>query len=82
MARALGWRPLTAVGLTSYFIYLFHTPIWYCVHWAFLGKPPLHFSWTAGALTCLAFALTLALSWISWRWLEAPLLRLGRRFSY
>jgi peptidoglycan/LPS O-acetylase OafA/YrhL len=82
MARALGFRPLTAIGLTSYFIYLFHTPIWYAVHWIFLRRPPIHVSWTAGALTCAAFALTLFLSWVSWRCFEAPLLRVGRRFSY
>jgi peptidoglycan/LPS O-acetylase OafA/YrhL len=82
LARALSVRPLTAIGLTSYFIYLFHTPIWYSLHWIFRGKPPSHLSWTGGAITCAAFAMTLLLSWVSWRWFEAPLLRLGRRFSY
>ena len=82
MARLLGNRPLAAIGLTSYFVYLFHTPIWYVIHWAVLGRPPLHVSWLAGALTCLAFAATLLLSWVSWRWFESPLLCVGRRFSY
>lgn len=81
-ARLLSFRPLAALGLTSYFVYLFHTPVWYWLHWSLLGRPPLHVSWIAGAITVAALGLTLLLSWASWRWLESPLLRLGRRFSY
>lgn len=82
LPRLLSVRPLVAVGLTSYFIYLFHTPIWYVLHWAFLGRPPMHVTWMAGAITCLAAGSTLLFSWASWRWFEAPLLRIGHKFSY
>jgi peptidoglycan/LPS O-acetylase OafA/YrhL len=82
LARLLSFRPLTAIGLTSYFIYLFHTPIWYWLHWAILQRPPLHVSWIAGAVTCGAFLVTLFFSWGSWRWFEAPLLKIGHRFPY
>lgn len=82
LTRALAFRPLAAIGLTSYFTYLFHTPVWYVLHWLFLDKPPLHVSGMAGLVTCAALGLTLLLAWASWRWFEAPLLRLGRRFAY
>ena len=80
--RMLAWRPLAAVGITSYFIYLFHTPIWYVLHWLFFNLPPLHLSWQSGAVTVLAFFTTLAAAGISWRWFEGPLLKLGHRVSY
>jgi peptidoglycan/LPS O-acetylase OafA/YrhL len=82
VARPLAWRPLTAVGITSYFIYLFHTPIWYVLHWEFLNLPPLHVSWRAGAVTVLAVVVTGAAARASWRWLEGPLLKLGHRVAY
>lgn len=78
----LAARPLAAVGLTSYFTYLFHTPVWYAMHWLCFNRPPLHFSWAAGAVTFASLAVTLLLAWASWRWFEGPLLRFGRRFSY
>jgi peptidoglycan/LPS O-acetylase OafA/YrhL len=80
--RLLGWRPLAAVGITSYFTYLFHTPIWYLLHWLCFRLPPLHLSWQAGAVTFLALFATLAAAWASWRWFEGPLLKLGQRVSY
>ena len=82
ICRCLAWRPLTMIGTTSYFIYLFHAPIWYVLHWAFLRRPPLHVSWQAGAITVLATAVTFAAAWASWRWIESPLIRRGHRHSY
>jgi peptidoglycan/LPS O-acetylase OafA/YrhL len=82
VTRALGWRPLTWVGITSYFIYLFHTPVWYLLHWAFFNLPPLHLNWRAGAVTILAVVVTGVAARASWRWLESPLLKLGHRVAY
>jgi peptidoglycan/LPS O-acetylase OafA/YrhL len=82
VTRRLGWRPLAAIGITSYFIYLFHTPIWYLLHWFFFHLPPLHVRWQAGAVTLLALAVTFAAAAVSWRWLERPLLKIGHRVSY
>lgn len=81
-ARLLGAKPLAAVGVTSYFTYLFHTPIWYGLHWIFFRRPPLHYDWQAGAVTVLSVGVTLAAAWWSMRWFEGPLLRYGRKFSY
>ncbi|HWA87495.1 MAG TPA: acyltransferase [Opitutus sp.] len=82
LARLLTARPLVTIGLTSYFIYLFHTPIWYLLHWFLLHRPPLHYDWHAGAVTLLALLLTFVAARLSMRWFEGPLLRFGRRVSY
>ena len=59
LSTALSWRPLAAIGITSYFIYLFHRPIWYVLHWAFFKSAPAHFNLQSGAVTCLALVTTL-----------------------
>lgn len=82
-ARWLSVQPLAAIGLGSYFIYLFHTPVFYLLHWAVRGRPPSNVNWTGGSVTLLALICTLALAAASWHWLEAPLLRFARRrFPY
>ena len=82
LALALSARPLAWIGVTSYFIYLFHRPVWYVLHWLFFQTAPMHFTWSGGAVTCLSLVVTLLAAAISWSCLEAPLLRIGRRFSY
>jgi peptidoglycan/LPS O-acetylase OafA/YrhL len=59
-ARALGWRPLRAVGLASYSIYLVHAP--------FLAWLKHH-----GTPGPLAIAAGLAAGFAFWRWVERPL---------
>lgn len=81
-ARLCRFEPLCAIGVVSYFVYLAHTPVFFVTHWLARGQPPLHLDWTGAALTVLALGLTAALAALSWRWLETPLLRLGRRFTY
>lgn len=82
LVRILRIRPLCAVGTTSYFTYLFHTPVLFVLHWALFRRPPLHYSWAAWATTLLSLGVTFALGWVSWRLLESPLLRLGRKVAY
>lgn len=69
--RALRWRPAQALGKVSYCVYLIHYPLLLA----------------AGALTAavwardgLALALSLGLAAASWRYFEAPLLRLKDRW--
>jgi peptidoglycan/LPS O-acetylase OafA/YrhL len=67
----LRWRPLTYLGRISYGLYMFHTTvIGVCV--ALLG------SW--GAL--VSALITVALAAASYRWFEAPFLRLKARFPH
>lgn len=81
-ARTLSVPLLGFIGRTSYFVYLAHLPVWYWLHWFIRGKAPTHLTGLAVAVTCLAAAATFALAALSWRCLEQPLLRLGRRFHY
>lgn len=82
LARALAFRPLALIGLTSYCIYLFHAPVWYFLHWYFFDSVPRHLTWSAGGVTLLALGLTFVLAAATWRYLESPLLRLARKFPY
>lgn len=82
LARALSVRALVAAGLGSYFIYLFHAPVWFTVHAFLRGGPPLHFDAAGAAATGLALLATFGLAWVSWRWLESPILARARRLSY
>lgn len=82
LARAFSTRALVGLGLISYFVYLFHTPVHYILHWHFLNRPPLHPDWASGGITLIAFGVTLTLGLLSWRLFEQPLLRIGQRFRY
>lgn len=68
--RVLELQPIAALGRITYGVYLFHWPImlWLTPERTGLGK------W---ALFALQVGLTIALAWISARWVEAPI-RNGR----
>jgi peptidoglycan/LPS O-acetylase OafA/YrhL len=70
--RALRWSPLVGTGRISYGIYLYHYPISRVVH-----------DWMGIGPTCLVVTLllTLALSTLSYRYLERPFLRLKGRVA-
>ena len=59
----LSLRPLAWLGLGAYSIYLFHFPVLAACH----GR-----RW-------LALPLTIALAWLTWRYIEAPLIGYARR---
>ncbi len=74
-SRVMRWRPLVTVGRMSYGLYLWHFPV---------------FSWWAGLMghdepvgnhrdTVVGLVLTAAVAWGSWRFVEQPALRWGRR---
>jgi hypothetical protein len=66
-ARVLSWRPLAALGLISYGVYLYHWPI-------FLWLTPERTHLAAGPLFVLRIALTLGVAAVSFRFLERPIL--------
>jgi peptidoglycan/LPS O-acetylase OafA/YrhL len=76
------WRPLRALGEVSYFVYLFHTLALVLLHFLVFGQWPAHRSPAHGAVTLAAFALLLALARLSWRFVEEPLIREGRKARY
>ncbi|HET8601463.1 MAG TPA: acyltransferase family protein [Segeticoccus sp.] len=77
LRRALDLPPLVWVGQRSYGIYLWHWPMILVVTAALPATTAdSAMSWTGRGL---AVALTLVLSWASYRWLEVPVRRLGFR---
>ena len=67
-ARGLSWRPLAALGVISYGVYLFHWPIYLWLTPARTGLP-------AFPLLLVRVGLTLALAIASFVFVEQPILR-------
>jgi peptidoglycan/LPS O-acetylase OafA/YrhL len=74
--------PLRALGQVSYFVYLFHTLVLLLVHFQLFGRMPAHHSLADALATLAALALLLGAATLSWRFLEEPLIREGRRARY
>ncbi len=75
LSRALSAEWLTTLGRFSYALYLLQVPLYICVL-SLWGQ-------RLGGLTPLvAFAMCLFCAGLSWRFLESPLLKFGRRFAY
>jgi peptidoglycan/LPS O-acetylase OafA/YrhL len=68
LARVFSWRPLTALGLISYSLYIWHWGV-------FLYLRRNHPEWTDGARTAVGLAVTLAVGTLSYRFVERPFLR-------
>jgi peptidoglycan/LPS O-acetylase OafA/YrhL len=73
LIRALDWRPLALIGVASYSLYLWHLPI--------IDALEHHGTDGLAALTVLGIGLSLAVALVSYRLIEAPFLRLRRRWS-
>lgn len=75
MHRLLSLRPLTAIGLVSYSMYLWHWPVIALLRSNLLWKPHYGTYW---------LLLLLPLSYLSWRFIEQPLRRqpLSNRHSF
>lgn len=63
--RLLSWRPLVVAGLISYSTYLWHQPLFAFARIRMFGEVSL---WLYACL----IALTLVLSYATWRWVERP----------
>lgn len=71
--RALEWRPLALLGIASYSLYVWHDPIIEELSNAGVGG--------YGPLLALGLVLSVAAAAVSYRGIEAPFLRLRRRWS-
>ncbi|MEY4940914.1 MAG: Acyltransferase family [Verrucomicrobiota bacterium] len=63
-------------------LYLFHSPALYGPHGIFRHQPVTHFDATGASIATRALVVAVGLGAPSWRFFEAPLLKLAHRFSY
>jgi peptidoglycan/LPS O-acetylase OafA/YrhL len=77
-ARLLAWRPLVSLGQVSYGFYMFHLLFYDCdrIPVDATRSPAIH-----ALIHCAAFGFIWALSWLSFRYFETPLLRLKARWK-
>ena len=75
IVRALEWRWLAAIGVVSYSLYLWHVRIAY----EFVGAGPERPSFFF--LIAVGGAASLAIAFLSYRCIEAPFLKLRRRWA-
>jgi peptidoglycan/LPS O-acetylase OafA/YrhL len=73
VSRLLSLRPLVAMGLVSYSLYLWHWPIFVFVRYMSLGA-------MTPVRTGAAFVASFAVAWLSYRFVETPIRR-GRILS-
>ena len=64
--RVLSLRPLVAIGLISYSVYLWHQPLFAFAHYVSLSAG------LSGAVTWSLCGASLVIAWASWRLVETP----------
>lgn len=72
VGRVLSWRPFVGLGLISYSVYLWHQPLFAFARIRLLDEPSI-------AILLWLSGLSLALGWLSWRFVETPFRRSGSR---
>ena len=70
-SRFMSWRPVSGLGQISYGFYLFHL-----IAFAFVGQT-LHIISHSTKGTFLSLGITLVFSYLSYRFYETPIIRLG-----
>lgn len=76
------FKPLRALGIISYFVYLFHHIINVFTHYFIHGSGPTLISKDGAIATIFSFCITILLATFSWFLIEKPILKIGRRFKY
>lgn len=71
VGRLLAARPMVAIGLISYSLYLWHWPLFVFVEYASDAR-------LAGWTSIAAILVSLAIAGLSWRYIELPFRRPGR----
>jgi peptidoglycan/LPS O-acetylase OafA/YrhL len=80
--RPLRWTWLRALGAVSFGIYLLHQGVLGIVHGQMFRRAPLVDDIPTGLATLAALIFTIGICTVSWRYLERPIIRLGRRAAY
>jgi len=82
LARLFQFRPLVGLGTIAYALYLFHEPVKYILHLAYLGRPPRLETVRDAGVQLLALLVSIAIARLSWVYFERPLVNRGHRWSY
>ena len=74
---------LVWLGTISYSLYLFHPVVFYSLSWlAQIGQVQWLQGWTTGAYMLASLAGTIALSSLTYRYIEQPAMRLGNALAH
>src|SRR5262249_25503394 len=69
------------IGKRSYSIYILHSPMLVFICWALLRFAPLGRLEAFALIGAAVLVATLALSAVTYRWIEAPMIALGRKLA-
>ena len=76
-------RPLGALAVITFGVYLLHMPIGFSFRWLILGQLQLPQTWWSDLVVAFgALLITLTLTSISWIFFERRIVRWGRSFKY
>jgi len=81
-AAIMRWKPLAWLGTISYCVYILHNAFNFLAHRLLLHSKPRLYDVPGIAVTFFAFAATIAVATLSWRFFEKPLIRRGHSYSY
>lgn len=81
IAACLQARWLVSLGAISYTVYLFHQPANGLLHALVFGQPPRLHGIASALVTAAAAASTVGFAWMTLRWIEQPIIRIGRRYG-
>lgn len=82
LSRCLRWRWLGGLGTIAYGVYLLHELMLNAFFGAFRSSTPLITSAADFMLTLAALSSTIVVCWLSWRFFERPLVRIGHQQGY
>ena len=75
-------RWLRNLGFISYGVYVYHIAALGLTHALFSGHEPQVNGWKDAFVTFIALLLTLAISHLSWKFFEKPIVAIGHSFKY
>jgi peptidoglycan/LPS O-acetylase OafA/YrhL len=81
-SRCFSFRPLRQLGTISYGVYLFHVGIACLLHGLLRQEAPDLSDERGILVTLLAAGVSLLLAWLSYTFIEAPILRFGQQWQY
>jgi peptidoglycan/LPS O-acetylase OafA/YrhL len=82
IARLARVRWLRELGRVSYCMYIIHAVVDVVCHALLRRAPPAISDWRGMGVTVFAGFATYVVAWLSWKFFEGPMLRLGHGFKY